>query len=81
MQMLFVADLYRQFRNRACDTLRADFGYGQQELAELADSVVRLLVNKGTVAYSIIHDILVDRGVQRRWNGIFHRCRSPAMVQ
>ena len=48
MQMLFAAGLYRQFGNRACDTLRADLGYGQQELAELADSVVRLLVNKGT---------------------------------
>ena len=81
MQMLFAADLCRQFGNRARHTLRAEPGYGQQELAELADSVVRVLVSKGTEAYAKSHDISVDRGVQRRWNCIFHHCRSPATVQ
>jgi len=81
MEMVFPADVYRQFGSRACHTLHADLGYSRHESAELADWVVQLLLAKGPAAYSIIHDFLVGHGIQHRWNGIFHHCRSAAMAQ
>jgi len=81
MQMAFPAELYRQFGLRASHTLRADLGYSRLESIELADGVVNLLVEKGPAAYSEIHEFLVSRGVQHRWNGIFHHCRSASMAQ
>ncbi|RUM54851.1 MAG: hypothetical protein DSY85_06445 [Marinomonas sp.] len=79
--MAFTEELYRQFGNRASQTLRTDLGYNRQESTELAELVVGLLVQKGPEAYSEIHDFLVNRGVQHRWNGIFHHCRSAAVAQ
>jgi hypothetical protein len=81
MQLAFSAELYRQFGVRASQTLHADLGYGQQESAELADSVVKLLVEKGPSGYTEIHDFLATSGVQNRWNGVFYHCRSAALAQ
>jgi hypothetical protein len=79
-QIGFTTELYRQFGNRVSQTLCADLGYGQQESVEVSDRLAMLLVEKGPAAYPEIYDFLADRGVRRRWNGIFYHCRSAAMA-